>query len=143
MILKWNKNYESIGIGLLRIRFGLMLVLAHGWPTFNGLLTGGGGDYPNPLGLGGKASMFLMVFAEFFCALFVVLGLYTRIALIPIIVGFFTAFFVFHSGDSFGSKELAFNYLVVFVLLFITGPGRFTISDLINSFRTKTKSNEI
>jgi putative oxidoreductase len=137
MVLEWNKNFESMGIGLLRISFGLTLVLAHGWPTLNGLLSWGGSNYPDPLGLGGNASMALMAVAEFFCAIFVVLGLFTRVALIPIIIGFFTAFFVFHSGDSFGSKELAFHYLLVFIVLFITGPGRFTVSDLINSFRTK------
>jgi putative oxidoreductase len=137
MVLEWNKNFESMGIGLLRISFGLTLVLAPGWPTLNGLLSGGGPNYPDPLGLGGNASMALMAVAEFFCAIFVVLGLFTRVALIPIIIGFFTAFFVFHSGDPFGNKELAFHYLLVFIVLFITGPGRFTVSDLINSFRTK------
>lgn len=134
-----NKTYHEEGIGLLRIGFGLMLILSHGWPTLNGLFGGSGGDYPDPLGLGSGTSMALMAFAEFFCALFVVLGIFTRIALIPIIIGFFTAFFIFHAGDPFGNKELAFHYLLVFVTLFITGPGKFTISDIISSLRSKPK----
>lgn len=109
-----------------------MLILAHGLPTLKEFLSGNHDGFPDPLGLGESISMGLMVFAEFFCALIVTLGLYTRIALIPIIFGFLTAFFVYHGNDPFGQKELAFHYLLVFVVLFIGGPGKFTLMQIIS-----------
>lgn len=121
-----KRNYQNEGLALLRISFGLMLVLLHGWPTVKAFLEGIT-EYPDPLGLGSRVSMGLMGFAEFVCAILVVLGLFTRISLIPLILGFFAAFFIFHANDAFAVKELAFHYLLVFVVLLITGPGTYTL----------------
>ncbi len=123
-----RKDYKEEGIGLLRISFGLMLALAHGYPTLKGLFSGVT-EYPDPLRIGSQLSMGLMGFTEFFCALLVALGLFTRFSLIPIIIGFILAIFVFHANDPFGSKEMALHYLIVFLVLFITGPGRFTLNE--------------
>ena len=37
------------------------------------------------------------------------------------------AFFIVHGNDPFAVKELAFVYLVVFVLMYIIGPGKFAV----------------
>lgn len=37
------------------------------------------------------------------------------------------AFFVIHGNDPFATKELAFVYLVVFILMYIIGPGKFAV----------------
>lgn len=124
----FNKGYTETGIGLLRITFGLMLTLVHGWPTLKGFLEGDHDAYPDPLGIGSYPTMGLMVFAEFFCALLVTLGFYTRLALIPLITGFAVAFFVEHAADPFGYKELPFHYLLVFTILLIAGPGKYTLA---------------
>lgn len=126
-----NKGYAETGIGLLRIAFGLMLTLVHGWPTLNGFIEGAHDSYPDPLGIGSYLTMGLMAFAEFFCALLVSLGLYTRLALIPLVTGFAVAFFVQHAADPFGYKELPFHYLLVFTILLIAGPGNFTLASLL------------
>lgn len=41
--------------------------------------------------------------------------------------------FVIHANDVFAVKELAFIYLVVFVLMYIAGPGKFSIDYFIGS----------
>jgi putative oxidoreductase len=43
------------------------------------------------------------------------------------------AFFVIHANDVFAVKELAFIYLVVFVLMYIAGPGKFSIDHFIGN----------
>ena len=48
-------------------------------------------------------------------------------------------FFVIHGNDPFAVKELAFIYLVVFVLMYITGPGKFSIDHVISSALYKKK----
>ena len=135
MIKFLRTPFEQQGIGILRITFSLMLAIVHGWPTFKGLLEGNYSDYPDPLGIGPAMSMSLMAFAEFICALFVFLGIYTRFALIPLIVGFSVAIFIFHAGDPFGNRELAVHYVLIFVVLFITGPGSFTLNELIRALK--------
>lgn len=120
---------DGTGISLLllavRIIFGCLL-LSHGmqkWTNFTELAT----QFPDPLGLGSEVSLGLAIFAELFCSLGFIFGVLYRLALIPMIFTMCIAFFVVHAHDPFQVKELAFVYLVVFVLMFITGPGKFAV----------------
>lgn len=117
---------KDLGLLAMRLGFAGTLALAHGL----GKLTGFGArmsQFPDPLGLGTPLNLALPVFAEFFCCIAIVLGLLTRWALIPVIILMAVAFFIFHGDDPFGDKELAFLYLVGFVALWLTGPGRISL----------------
>ena len=63
----------------------------------------------------------------------VIIGFLYRLAMIPMIFTMIVAFFVIHANDVFAVKELAFIYLVVFVLMYIAGPGKFSIDYFIGS----------
>ena len=41
------------------------------------------------------------------------------------------AFFAVHGGDPFAAREPALVYLVVFVLMYAAGPGRYAVDTLI------------
>jgi putative oxidoreductase len=117
---------KDLGLLLMRVGFAGTMALGHGL----GKLTGFGervSQFPDPLGLGSPLNLALPVFAEFFCGIAIVLGLLTRWATIPMIVTMAVAFFIFHGDDPFGDKELAFVYLVGFVAIWLTGPGRFSL----------------
>lgn len=86
--------------------------------------------FMNFLGLGQTLTLVLVVFAEFFCALFVVLGLFTRFAVIPIIIGMCVALFKAHNGDVWGDGQMAALYIGAFVTLLLIGPGRFSVDRL-------------
>jgi putative oxidoreductase len=47
------------------------------------------------------------------------------------IVTMCTALFIVHAGDPLPAKELAVIYLTIFVLLFFSGPGRFSIDEML------------
>lgn len=85
--------------------------------------------------MGGAPVLGLVIFAEVFCALGVVVGLLYRLALIPMIINMFVAFFVAHGGrlTGEGNGELAFLYLVVFIVLVLTGPGKYAIDNFFNN----------
>lgn len=120
---------ESWLLLLLRLLFGILL-MAHGiakWSEFSSLSA----VFPDPLGLGGRVSLSLSIFAELFCAAGFVVGAFYRLALIPMIFNMCVAFFVVHGGDPFSARELALIYLAVFTLLFFTGPGTFALDRLI------------
>ncbi|WP_126245033.1 DoxX family protein [Chitinophaga rhizosphaerae] len=79
------------------------------------------------IGIGVKPTVILVIFAEFFCGIFVVLGLFTRLSIIPIFITMIVAFFIAHAKDPFQNKELAFAYLLLSVVIFVLGSGRFSL----------------
>lgn len=115
----------SIGLLLLRLFFAGML-LTHGYPKLVKLIEGNM-QFGDPLGIGSEISLVLAVFAEFLCSILVILGLYTRLAAIPLIINMATAAFIVHAADPFGTKEKALLYLAAFIVLLFTGAGKFSI----------------
>lgn len=51
------------------------------------------GTFPDPFGLGSELSLALCIFAEFFCSLLLAFGLFTRLALIPLIINMLVVVF--------------------------------------------------
>lgn len=117
----------SLDLGLLILRFfSFAFMLTHGWPKFQKVVVGNF-QFRDPLNLGSGASLGLAVFAEFFCSILIMLGLFTRPALLFNALTMIIAGFVVHASDSFQKKELALLYLVISVALLFTGPGKYAI----------------
>jgi putative oxidoreductase len=83
------------------------------------------------IGIGPKLSFNLVIFAELFCGFFVAIGVLTRLSVIPIFITMIVAFFIAHAKDPFNMKALAFVFLVLSVVIFITGGGRFSVDRLL------------
>lgn len=126
---------KDFGILFLRILSGAFMIYAHGWHKLKRFFPGEEMRFSDPLGIGVIPSLTLTTFAEFFCSIFVMIGLFTRPALIPLIVTMFVAAFIHHAGDPFKVMELALLYLVVYVTIFITGSGKFSIQNVIPVLR--------
>ncbi len=123
---KTRESLASLGLLLLRVGAGVLLLYGHGWGKlvhFSERAT----RFPDPLHVGAPASLALVVFAEVFCSLAVILGFLTRLATIPLIVFFAVAVFVQHAHAPFDDKELALVYVVPFLTLLLTGGGRFAL----------------
>lgn len=117
----------STDLGLLMMRlFAGGAMLSHGYPKFQKVLSGNF-EFGDPLGIGPEASLILTVFAEFICSALIILGLTTRFALIPLIITMLVAFFIVHGADDFNTKELSFLYLGMYLTLFLSGPGKFSV----------------
>ena len=93
--------------------------------------------YPSFFGLGSYMTLMLAVFSEFCCSLFLIAGLLERIMVLPMIVAMGVAFFDVHDA-MMPEGELSLIYLVMFIILFFTGPGRYSFDYLIDM-----KYNEI
>ena len=126
-----NPTLINIGILVLRV-VAAGFMLTHGWPKLNKLLTGGEIRFGDPIGIGPAASLILAVFAEFLCSILVGLGIYTRLSTTPLIVTMSVAAFISHGNDPFGRKELALVYLLIFVFIFISGGGKYSVDSLIS-----------
>lgn len=115
----------DVAVCLLRIGASV-LIMTHGFPKFLRILDGDF-SFGDPIGIGEAPSLFLVAFAEFICAVLVLIGLGTRVALIPLIINMCVVVFVAHAGDPFGRKELGLFFLISFVVLFLTGPGKYSL----------------
>ena len=98
--------------------------------------------FPDIMGFGSYMSLMLSIFAEFCCSLFLIFGLLVRVMLIPMIIAMAVAFFDVHDA-MFPDGELSLIYLVLFVILYITGPGRYSIDYLIDMKFQKDKNQDI
>lgn len=116
---------------ILRTVSSAFMLFAHGLPKLNRLFSSGEINFADPLGIGTVPSLALAVFSEFFCSILVILGLFTRASLIPLIITMFVAGFVHHSADPFAQKEKALLFLLIYVFLFITGPGKYSLNRII------------
>jgi putative oxidoreductase len=126
---KYSAGAFSTAMLFLRLGLGI-LIMHHGY----GKLTHFSeiqNKFMNFLGLGTTVSLALVVFAEFFCALFLVLGLFTRLAVIPLLITMCVIVFKVQQGDVFGNAETAVLYGTGFLVLLLVGPGRVSIDSMI------------
>ncbi len=56
-----------------------------------------------------------------------IIGFKTRWAAIPTAFTMFIAAFVIHGSDPFGTKEKALLFFVVFLVVFLLGPGKYSV----------------
>ena len=116
---------------ILRIIAGAFMLFFHGIPKlqkFDYLTT----VFPDPLGLGAYTSLCLVIFAEVFCSILLITGTTIRLATIPLAFTMFVAVFIVHANDPLSKIELPLMYLTLYVVLFISGPGRWSFQPLKN-----------
>ena len=120
-------KYSAI-ILAFRICFGV-LMMRHGiqkWMNFNTLKT----SFLDPLGIGITSSLVLAIFGELFCAFGFMIGFLYRLCMIPMMFTMFVAGFIALRKAPFDQKELSIVYLITFILLYILGPGMYSIDYL-------------
>ena len=139
MLQRWLKSERSRDVALLwlRVTSALIMIAAHGWPKvlrFERLWD----RFPDPLGIGSAASVLCTIGTEVGCALLLIVGLYTRLAALPLAFTMAIAAFVVHGADPWSKKELAVLYMVVFLTLSVTGAGSLSI----DGWRAKRRPRE-
>ena len=126
---KYSAGAFSAAMLILRLGVGI-LMMNHGYQKlihFSEYQA----KFMNFLGMGSTMSLALVVFAEFFCSLFLILGLFTRLAAIPLVIATCVMVFKAHNGDVFGDGETAALYLTAYLVLLFVGPGRVSVDSMI------------
>ena len=127
---EWAFNLAML---VLRVGFGVLIV-AHGYEKlvhFDIMST----KFLPFLGLSPKVSLILSIFAEFFCGLFLIIGLFTRLVAIPLIINMLVALSKVHNWDVFSHTppggQPATLYLLAFIIVLLCGPGRASVDGMI------------
>lgn len=125
-----DSTFTSIGLLVLRLWIGLTMMLNHGLDKmihFDKYSQ----HFLSFMGLSPAASLCLSIFAEFFSSALLVLGLLTRFGALVLTINMSVAFFIAMKGSLNGNGELAFMYLMGYVVLLLTGPGTVSLDKMI------------
>lgn len=137
-IIRQHSLNTDLATLFLRLIFGGLFVY-YGYTklaSFNEILP----MFRDVIGIGSKLSFILVIFAELVCGFLVLIGCFTRLVIIPIFITMWVAFFIAHANDTFIVKQLAFVYLLLSIVVFVLGSGKFSIDSLIR-FRKNTKAD--
>lgn len=124
------KKTQGVSWDLLRIVSGLMLVVGHGYGKMLGdkaqPFLGGMKFFGMDLGVN---MLWVAGFIEFYVAILLVLGLFTRWMALLIATLMVMAYFTAHLAwfPTFNRGELATLYFLVFLAIFAFGPGKFSL----------------
>jgi len=134
----------DLGLLFLRIAFGWLVLRYHGWGKLAGwtdepnhlpnlfALDGLRKElhtFPNYIGISSELSYLLVTWFETFGCVMIIAGLFTRLNALGMTITLMVAWYFHHhmrlSGPNSG--EVAFAYGFAFCLLFLSGPGKYSI----------------
>lgn len=133
---KFEQKHYDLALLFIRILFGFEMGF-YGLSKLQTFSENANSDFwakdVNFLGMGGAITLGLVIFSELFCSVFFLIGLFTRLSLIPLI---FTMLYILVVLDHFEiifwdengiQIQSVFKFLVFYVLIFMTGPGKYSL----------------
>ena len=136
-IIQWqtdiypSANSYHVSLLLFRIAISPEMMTAHGLKKI-GIGVAEAEHVPNPFYLPETLNSLFAISANLFFPVLVILGLFTRIAVLPILAVTLTGYFVVHWNDSFLEQDMPFMYSVCYLFLLVSGPGKYSLSYYIN-----------
>lgn len=122
-----NDKYRDLALFVFRVSISGFMLFGHGLGKFQKLISGNEIKFLDPFGLGPTFSFTLATFAEFIASILIIVGLFTRFSSLSLIITMAIAAFIAHADDPFGKQEKSLMYLASYFLLFLTGPGKYSL----------------
>jgi putative oxidoreductase len=129
-------RFGDTGILILRFAPAFVMAYVHGWDklvNFNEYSR----EFYNFLGLGDSFSLGLVIFSELICSILIILGLFTRLAAIPLIITMAVIVIDFGLGNPINEYETPLLYMIIFITLMFTGAGKYSLD-----YQLFAKANE-
>ena len=127
--IAYTDSLFNIGTFLLRASLGLMMCIHHGLPKISNF-----GEWQNtfynPFHLGSRLSLILSILAEVFGSAFLILGLFSRIAAILLVIDLGVAIFLYHRDHPINRFEDAILFFTGFLFILLVGPGKISVDGL-------------
>ena len=121
---------------VFRVLLALELFRVHGLKKFK-LQNGEKEHVPNPLGLPDKLNGLIATFSDTVVPFLVMLGVGTRLVILPVIGVTAIGYFVVHRHDSVEVRDVPYMYTLCFLFLLIIGAGTLSVDNyLLNHFFT-------
>ncbi|WP_315809794.1 DoxX family protein [Pseudomonas sp. C9-3] len=116
----------ALALLFMRIAAALLLLQVHGLPKllhWHSELQ----RIEDPFGLGAVPTLALAVFAEVLCPILLILGVFARLACLPVIAVLLVALVFVHPQWSLEEGQFAWWMLILFAGLAIAGPGAYRL----------------
>ena len=130
-ITSLQNDFFDIVILSFRILLSVQMIYAHGLKKI-GIGVEEAEQIPNPLYLPELINSFFAIAANIFFPLLVILGLFTRLAILPILAVTLTGYFILHLHDPALVKDAPFMYSLSYLLLLYLGSGRYSLDYFIH-----------
>jgi putative oxidoreductase len=121
-----GNTWNNIGLLAFRILLAIELFRVHGMKKFQ-VSKGEKEHVPNPFNLPDKLNAAMAAISDTVIPLFVVIGLGSRLIVIPIICVTGIGYFVVHRKDSAAIRDVPYMYTLSFLFLLILGFGTFSV----------------
>lgn len=129
-----SANNFNVIMLFFRTAISLELIIVHGLKKL-GINGAERENIPNPFHLNEAFNDIIAISANLLFPVFVIIGLFTRIAVLPILAVTLTGYFVVHLNDVLSTKDIPFMYSLAYLLILVLGPGRYSVDYLIDKKR--------
>lgn len=125
-----GSDFNNIALLLFRVLVAVELFRVHGMKKFR-VENGEREHLPNPFHLPEKLNGFVAAFSDTVVPVFLVLGLGTRLFLLPTIGVTAVGYFVVHRKDSLEVRDVPYIYTVTLLFLLALGAGTYSLDHYI------------
>jgi len=121
-----GSKVNNLALMVFRILLSVELFRVHGMKKFR-VENGQKEHVPNPLHLPDKLNGMVATFSDTVVPFLVVLGLGTRLAILPTIGVTAIGYFVVHRNDSVEVRDVPYMYTLCFLFLLAIGAGTYSL----------------
>lgn len=121
-----GSSFNNIALLLFRVLLAVELFRVHGMKKFR-VENGQKEHVPNPLHLPEKLNGLVATFSDTVVPIFIILGLGTRLAVLPTIGVTAVGYFVVHRKDSLEVRDVPYMYTLSLLLILALGAGTYSI----------------
>ncbi|WP_299896748.1 DoxX family protein [uncultured Aquimarina sp.] len=131
-----DKSTSDLSLLVFRILLSLSMINTHGIKKlldFEGTIQ----HIPDPMGIGGEISTIIAIVANIVAPVFIILGLGTRLATLPILSVTLMGFFIVHGNDPWSVRDVPLMYSLAYLLILFMGAGKYSLDS--KFFKTNQK----
>ncbi|WP_026995003.1 DoxX family protein [Flectobacillus major] len=125
-----TNTQQAIVLLCFRVLLSLELIVVHGLKKL-GIPNGVAEVIPNPYNMPLWINENIALAANLICPILVILGLFTRLATLPILAVTLSGYFIVHGHDSLLVRDIPFMYSLCFLFLTFTGAGKYSLDTII------------
>ncbi|MNK66500.1 hypothetical protein D3C87_858190 [compost metagenome] len=121
-----GNSFNNAALLAFRVLLAIELFRVHGMKKFR-VENGQKEHVPNPLHLPEKLNGLVATFSDTVIPFFIILGLGTRLAVLPTIGVTAIGYFVVHKNDSLEVRDVPYMYTLSLLLLLALGAGTYSL----------------
>ncbi len=125
-----GNNINNVALLFFRILLAAELFRVHGMKKFR-LENGLPEQIPNPLHLPERLNKLVAVFSDTIAPFLLMLGIASRLVILPTIGVTTIGYFVVHRKDSPEVRDIPYMYTLCLLFIWVVGPGSFSIDQFL------------